>query len=415
MRDHTETANLPSRWLLLLLALTCGVAVGNVYFPQAISPLVATDLGVPSATATEVVTATQLGYATGIFLLVPLGDRLPHRPLIVGLLGLTGLGLLAAGLAPTVGLLIPAAAGVGTSTVVAPLIAVLAVGLVTEDRRGAATGALLSGSIGGILLARTFGGVLAEQYGWRTPYLVAAALTLVVATLLAFVLPSTTAPSRDRYLALLAQPLRLLRTEPDLRRSAFYQTMIFAGFSAVWTALALLLTGPTYGLGAQAVGLVALVSAVTMFCTPLVGARIDRRGPDPVNLASMLATIAAAAVLALGGFGGATGLGALVLGTLLLDVAMQAGMIANQVRFFALRPDARSRLNTAYMTCAYLGGSAGSWLGAQAYGTFGWAGPCAIVMVLAAAALTHHLRPRPVQVEHPAKQATTSCAPSRPS
>jgi predicted MFS family arabinose efflux permease len=386
---------------LVLLAVTCGVAVGNVYFPQAISPLVASDLRISVTTAAEVITATQFGYTAGIFLLVPLGDRLSHRPLIVCLLGLTGLGLVAAGLAPNIGLLILAAACLGTSTVVAPLIAVFTVSLVAEDRRGIATGALLSGSIGGILLARTFGGIVGQQYGWRAPYLVAATLTLVLATLLTFVLPTTAPRPAERCLTLLTQPFRLLRTEPDLRRSSFYQASIFAGFSAVWTALALLLTGPTYGFGAQAAGLIALVSAVTMFCAPLVGARIDRDGPDPVNLASMLATLAAAAVLACGGLGGVGGFLALVLGVLVLDVAMQSGMIANQVRIFMLRPEAYSQFTTAYMSCAYLGGSAGSWLGAQAYGRHGWIGPCALVAALAAAALSMHLRGSAVRANHP--------------
>lgn len=394
-----------SRPLLLLLALTCGIAVGNVYFPQAMSPVVAADLHLTDHAAAGVVTATQVGYAVGIFLLVPLGDRLPHRRLIVILLCLTGLTLLAAGLASTPTVLFVAAACVGISTVLAPIIAVMAVGLVPAARRGAVTGTLLSGSIGGILLARSFGGLLGQHYGWRAPYLVAAALAAVLAAVLGRLLPRTTTPPPAQeeakgYLTLLAEPLRLLRTERALQRSACNQAMIFAGFSAVWTALALLLTGRTYRLGPEAVGLIALVGAATMLCTPRVGALIDRDGSDRVNHASMLGAIAAAAVLALGALGGATGLAALVLGTLILDIAMQSGMVANQVRFFALAPEARSRLNTAYMTCAYLGGSAGSWLGARTYSSWGWLGPCALLATLAAAALTHLLRryaplPRP--------------------
>jgi predicted MFS family arabinose efflux permease len=380
-----------SRWVILLLALACGVAVGNIYFPQAISPLVASGLHVSPDSAALVVTAAQFGYAAGIFLLVPLGDRFPHRPLIVTLLGLTGLGLLAASGAPALAPLIGASVLVGVTTVVAQIIAPMAAGLVADDRRGAVMGTLLSGSIGGILLARTFGGTVGEWLGWRAPYLVAAVLALLTATVLAFAVPTTAPSSRQRYPALLAEPLRLLRNEPDLRRSCFYQATVFAGFSAVWTGLALLLTSPTYDLGAQAIGVLALVSAGTMFCTPLAGRQVDRRGSDPVNLVSMLGTIASAAVLAAGGLGGTMGLAALAMGTLLLDVAMQSGMVANQARIFALRPEARSRLNTAYMTCAFLGGSVGSWLGARAYIRFGWPGVCALVALLAALALARHL------------------------
>ncbi|MEV0405196.1 MFS transporter [Actinoallomurus sp. NPDC050550] len=378
--------------MVLILAVTCGVAVGTVYFPQSISPLIASGLHVPPDAAALSVTAVQAGYTAGIFLLVPLGDRLPPRPFLATLLALTALSLLAAGCAPTLPTLIAASALTGVTTVAAPIIAPLAAGLVPADRRGAVTGTLLSGSIGGMLLARTFSGTLGERLGWRAPYLVAAVLTMLLATVLALTLPATASPTRRPYPALLAESLRLLRTEPDLRRSCLYQACVFAGFSAVWTCLALLLTGPSYSLDAQTAGMLALAGGATMLCTPLAGRLVDRRGPDPVNLVCLLGVLAAAAVLTAGACGGAAGLTALTAGTLLLDVAMQSGMVANQARIFALRPDARSRLNTAYMTCAYLGGSAGSWLGTRAYRHAGWPGVCALVAALTALALAHHLR-----------------------
>ncbi|MEV5573393.1 MFS transporter [Spirillospora sp. NPDC052269] len=380
------------RGVILLLALTCGVAVGNVYFPQAISPSVASGLGVSPDEAALVVTATQFGYAAGIFLLVPLGDRVPHRRLVVTLLALTGLGLLAAGTAPGVTPLAAASVGVGAATVVAPILGPMAAGLVGPDRRGTVSGILLGGSIGGMLLSRTLGGFAGESLGWRAPYFAASALTFASALVLVRALPHTRPSSRERYPTLLAAPLRLLRTEPELRRSCFYQAAIFGGFSAAWTGVALLLTGPAYGLTTRAVGLLALVNAATMFCTPLAGRLADRRGADLVNRVSMLAVVASALVLALGGFGGTTGLAALVAGFLILDVAMQSGMVANQVRVYALRDSERSRLNTAYMTCAYLGGSLGSWFGAHAFARFGWNGVCALVAVLAVLALAKSAR-----------------------
>ncbi|MFF4476350.1 MFS transporter [Streptomyces sp. CY1] len=380
-----------SRRMVLLLAVTCAVAVGNIYFPQSIGPLVADGLRVSDDSAALVVTATQVGYTAGIVLLVPLGDRIPHRSSLVVLLALSGLALLAAGCAPALPPLVAASALVGLTTVAAQIVGPLAAGLVAADRRGAVIGTLLSGSTGGMLLARTFSGTLGEWLGWRAPYFVAAVVALLLATVLAFTVPPTAPASRQSYPALLAEPLRLLRTEPELRRSCLYQATVFAGFSAVWTCLALLLTGPAYGLGAQAVGMLALVGAATMFCTPLAGRLVDRRGPDPVNLACMLGVLVSAMILAAGARGGTPGLAALTVGTLLLDVAMQSGMVANQTRVYALRPDARSRLNTAYMTCAYLGGSAGSWLGVQVWSRAGWWGVCALVTVLTGIALVRHL------------------------
>ncbi|WP_406193976.1 MFS transporter [Kitasatospora sp. NBC_01560] len=377
--------------MILLLAVACGVAVADVYFPQAISPLVAADLAISPGSAALVATAAQLGYAAGIFLLVPLGDRVPHRPLLVTLLVLTCGGLLIAGAAPSLAVLVAASAATGATTVVPQIVIPMAVGLTAPDRRGAVTGTLLSGLIGGILLARTFSGTVGAWLGWRAPYLVAAGVVLVLALVLAAKVPVTTPPSRQRYPALLAESLRLLRSEPELRRSCFYQATVFAGFSAAWTSVALFVTGPAYGMGAPVVGLIALVGAGSMFCTPVAGRRVDRSGPEPVSLVCLLGAVLSAVVL-LGGLArGALGLVALAAGLLLLDIAMQAGQVANQARIFVLRPEARSRLNTAYMTCAFLGGSVGSWLGVRAYRSLGWAGVCTLVAVAAVLALLRHL------------------------
>ncbi|MFB9304326.1 MFS transporter, partial [Kibdelosporangium philippinense] len=382
------------RGVVLLLALTCGVAVGNLYFPQAISPLVASGLGIPVDSAVLVVTAAQMGYAVGIFLLVPLGDRIALRPLVVTLLVLTGLSLVVASSADSLPPLFGASVLVGVTTVLAPAITPIAAGLVAQDRQGAVTGTLLSGSIGGMLLSRAFGGVLGEWLTWRAPYLVAAGVALTLALVLVFVLPETTPPSRQTqtYLALVGASVRLVREEPELRRSCFYQMLIFGAFQAVWTGVALLLTGPTYGLGVHAVGVLAFVNVATMITSPYAGRQVDRRGPDPVNLVCMIGVLVSAVVMLGGTVGGVFGLVALAMGTLVLDVAMQSGMIANVVRNFALRPDARSRLSTAYMTCAFIGGASGSWLGSRAYAFFGWPGVCGLVAVLGLAALARHLQ-----------------------
>jgi predicted MFS family arabinose efflux permease len=375
--------------MILLLAVACGVAVSNIYFPQALTPLVAADLRVPADAAALPVTATQVGYAVGIFLLVPLGARLPHRRLLVGLLTMAAVSLFAAAAARSLPTLTAASALVGATTVAAPIIGPMAAGLVAGNRLGAVSGTLLSGSIGGILLGRVAAGALGERLGWRAPYLAAALVTLLVAVVLTRAVPVTTPLTRQRYPSLLVEPLTLLAHEPALRRSCLYQACVFAGFSAVWTSLPQLLTGPTYGLTTDAFGVLGLVNAATMICAPLAGRLADRVGPDPVNLVCLIGTIVSGAVLAAGGVGGPAGLVAITVGVLLLDVTMQSGMTANLTRIYSIRAD--SRLNTTYMTCAFLGGSAGSWLGARLCAELGWTAVSALVALTAAIALVRHL------------------------
>lgn len=365
---------------IFLLATACGVAVGNVYFPQAVSPAIAAGMHVSGGSAAAVVTATQFGYTAGLFLLVPLGDRLPHRRLLMTLLAVTGTLLLTAGMMPALRPLIALSVLIGVATVAAPIIGPMAAGLVAPQRRGVTSGLLLSGGTGGMLLSRTFSGYLAERCGWAAPYLLFGVLTLALVPLIGRVVPRNEPGTRLSYPALLLEPLRLLRREPLLRRSAGYQAAVFAGFSAVWTCVALLLTGPAYGYDARAVGLLALVNAATALVTPLAGRLVDRRGPDLVTLMCATAVVGAAGLLALGAD---RRLGWLIAGTLVLDVAMQSGMVANQVRFYALGRSRLSRLNTAYMTCAYFGGAVGSWLGVRCYTAYGWHGVCGLVALLA--------------------------------
>ena len=376
-----------SRPLTLLLSIACGVAVANIYFPQAISPLIGSGLHVGKGSAALVTTCAQLGYAAGVFLLVPLGDRMRHRVLVTTLLLLTVIGLALAGTAATLPTLAVASTLIGLTTVVPQILIPMAAGLAEPERRGEVTGTLLSGLIGGILLARTFSGTLGQWLGWLAPYLIAAGVLLALSAAMAAFLPPTTPSTGERYPALLAASIRLLRTEPLLRRSCQYQVLVFAAFSAAWTALALLVTGPEYRLGTPAVGVLALVGAGSMLATPRAGRATDRLGPDAVNLRCLLAVPVAAAVLGLGALGGPAGLAGLAVGMLALDVAMQSGQVANQARIFALRPQERARLNTAYMTCAFLGGGAGSWLGVRAYSAFGWNGVCGAVAILGGAAL----------------------------
>ena len=373
------------------MAFACGVGVANLYFPQAITPLLARNLHVSDASAAFVATITQLGYVLGVFFLVPLGDRLPRKPLIATLFGLVAIGLFIAGNAHSLTLLLVASALIGLVTVVPQILIPMAADLAVPGQSGRIVGTVQGGLLGGILLARAFGGTVGEWFGWRAPYLVSGTLALVLALALIVALPSTKVTSSQHYPALVATSVRLFATLSELRRSCLYQASLFAGFSAAWTSIALYLTSSAYGYGTDVVGLVALVGAASVLFVPLAGRATDERGPDAVNLVCFGGMGVAAVVLLGGSLHGAVGLVALIAGMLLLDISVQSSHIANQFRVFALVPDARSRLNSGYMTCVFLGGSAGSWIGARAYIAFGWNAVCGLVALSAAIAFLRHI------------------------
>ena len=373
------------------MALASGVGVANLYFPQAITPLLARSLRVSEGSAAFVATIAQLGYVVGVFFLVPLGDRLPRKPLIATLFGLVAIGLFVAGSAHSLTLLCVASALIGLVTVVPQILIPMAADIAGPGQSGSAVGVVQGGLLGGILLARAFGGTLGEWFGWRAPYLVSGTLALVAALALVALLPSTKVTSSQHYPALVSTSVRLFATQPELRRSCLYQASLFGGFTAAWTSIALYLTSSAYGYGTDVVGVVALVGAASIFCVPLAGRFTDRRGPDVVNLICFAGMALSAAVLLAGLLHGAVGLLALVAGMLLLDISVQSSQVANQFRVFGLVPDARSRLNSAYMTCVFLGGSAGSLIGARVYVELGWGAVCGLVALSAAIAFARHV------------------------
>ena len=199
----------PSRTLVLLMALACGVGVANLYFPQAITPLLARHLHVSEASAAFVATIMQLGYVFGVFLLVPLGDRLPRKPLIASLFMLAAIGLFIAGSASSLPLLLIASALIGLVTVVPQMLIPMAADLALPGQAGRTVGTVQGGLLGGILLARAFGGTLGEWFGWRAPYLVSGSLAVVIAVALIAALPSTKVSSSQHYPALVATSVRL--------------------------------------------------------------------------------------------------------------------------------------------------------------------------------------------------------------
>jgi predicted MFS family arabinose efflux permease len=383
--------------VLTVLALACGAAVANNYFPQAITPLLAVGFHVSRAAAALAATTTQLGYAVGIFFLVPLGDRYSRRPLISMLFAVVAASLFLSGTTSSLTALYVLGALTGAATVVAQVLIPMSVDLVPAQRAGHVVGVLSAGLLGGVLLGRAFGGVLGQWLGWRAPYLIAGGLAALLAVLLTAVVPVTSSSVRHPYPALLATSVRLFRTQPALRRSCQYQFAMFGAFTAAWTAIALYLTGPHFGYGTGVVGLVALVGAASVFAVPVAGRWIDRRGTDAVNLACSLGALLAAPALLTGLADGLAGLLGLTAGMLLLDVSVQSSQVANQSRIFALVPGARSRLNSVYMTGVFLGGSAGSWLGARIYLRFGWAAVCGLVAVAALLALGRHILYRPAR------------------
>ncbi|MFB6715996.1 MFS transporter [Streptomyces sp. NPDC056237] len=368
----------------LLFAVASGAAVANVYFAQPLLVTLSRDFGISAATVGVVVTLTQIGYGLGLFLLVPLGDLVDRRSLVVTQLALLAAALIATGTAATAPILLTALAAVGLLAVVTQTLVVFAASLSAPERRGRAVGLVTSGIVVGILLARTVSGALADFAGWRSVYLTSAVLTLVLALALYRVLPRRpAAPSAMRYTRLLRSTLMLFAEERVLRVRALLALLIFAAFSTLWSCVALPLSAPPLSLSHTAIGAFGLAGAAGALAAAPAG-RLHDRGLAGRTTGIALGLLTASWLpLALT----RQSLWALAIGAVLLDLAVQAVHVTNQSLIYAVRPDAGSRLIGGYMIFYSVGSAMGALASTTVYARAGWGAVCLLGAAFSALAL----------------------------
>lgn len=366
---------------LLAMATASGLAVANIYYNQPMLGLIEADF--PGQPMTGLVpTATQLGYALGLFFLLPLGDLVHRRKLIISQFIVLAAALALAALAPSALALVFASLAVGASSTVAQQIVPFAASLTSPEKRGSTIGTVMAGVLSGILFSRTLSGFIGAHAGWREMFWLGVPLALAGAMLMAATLPHHRPTSQMRYGSALRSLAHLWHREPALRTAALMQAALFGSFAAFWTVLALYLATPQFGLGSDVAGLFGIVGAAGIFAAPLAGRIADRHGPQVVVWLGALLALAAWMI-----FGLWASLGGLVIGVIVLDFGIQSALISNQHIVYALDPEARSRLNTVFMTSMFLGGAAGAALSTFVWNLAGWTGVSLLGAVLALAAL----------------------------
>ncbi|MFF2729953.1 MFS transporter [Streptomyces sp. NPDC058008] len=401
MEGSTATRSPLSRAMVLLLAVTCGAAVANIYYAQPLLPVVSQALGVSESAGGLIVTASQIGYALSLGLLVPLGDVLERRRLVSGLLALSAVALLGAAASPSLGTLYASVALVGVTSAVAQIVVPMAASLSADHERGAVVGTVMSGLLIGIMLARTVAGALAEFGDWRLVFVFAAAVMVVLAITLRLVLRPVPPTASTPYPRLLASVVTLVRTESLLRRRMGLAAVGMGGFTVLWTASSFLLAGPAYGYGPAAIGLFGLAGVVGAVAASVTGRMTDRGRGRQVTTGGLIVFAGSWAVLALAGQGGPAGLSALVIGIVALNFAQQALLISHQSALYRRVPHARSRVTTALMVSAFAGSTVSSALTAALYPLVGWTGVSALGALIALAGLAiwslELLRPSPAE------------------
>jgi predicted MFS family arabinose efflux permease len=385
------------RHLAVLFSVTCGLAVANVYYAQPLLDEIANAFEISHALAGAIITFTQVGYALGLLLVVPLGDLLDRRRLVVGQLILTSLALTAVAFASGAWMLLAAMAIVGALAVVAQILVAYAAVLAEPSQRGRAVGTVTSGIVIGILLARVVSGTLSDLWGWRSVYIVSATATLVMAALLLRVLPAAPPAPQMSYMRLIGSVFTIFSEERLLRIRAIHALLIFAAIATLLTPVVLPLTAPPFYLSHTQVGLLGLAGAAGALGANFAGAMGDRghaQRATAVGLTVMLASWVPISLLS-------QSVWLLVIGVVTMDFGLQTVHVANQILIYRLRPEAQSRLAGAYMLFYSFGIGAGSIVSTLVYAWAGWGGVCAIGAAISATALafwglTRHSAPQTI-------------------
>lgn len=354
--------------LLWIMAIASGLAVANLYYNQPLLADMATSFGISRDKAGYISTFTQIGYALGMLLFVPLGDIRERRKLISTLLILVTISLLGAAASTHIIWMYIASFVIGLTTVVPQILVPFSAQLATPEQRGKVIGTVMSGLLFGILLARTISGLIGGTWGWRWMYGIAAIMMFVLFLVLRRKLPHVEPLMKSTYSELLISIGGLIRQYAVLREGALIGALNFASFSVFWTSLSFYLEGEPYHYSSQIAGLFGLVGVVGALGAPIVGRIADRIQPKWIIGAMIVVTLISFAFF---GWLGGTLIG-LMIGIVLLDLGVQGAQVSNQARIYALNDSARSRLNTVLMVSTFVGGAIGSSVSSYMWKIGGW-------------------------------------------
>ncbi|MGO2852734.1 MAG: MFS transporter [Tetragenococcus koreensis] len=385
MEDHS---NYLTKQFIFLLAATCGIVVANMYYIQPIGTQVAESFQVSTSAIGSVTMLTQLGYALGLLLIVPLGDILNKRRLIITMAALSSLSLLGAFFAPNFQLFIFSAFIIGLLSVVPQIIIPYGAVLAGPEKRGQVMGKLLSGLLVGILLSRTFSGIIASILPWRSVYLIAPIAIILLTILLTIKMPKdTTANTKLSYSASLKSIPLLVKSQKVLREAAVSGFFMFGTFSIFWSTLIFYISSPVYNWGTFAAGVLAVFGLSGALAAPIVGKLSDQYAQRTIVWIGLLMQTSSFIILHFF----AAHIFPLVLSIVLLDVGNQFGQVANQTRVQNLGEQVSNRNNTVFMFSYFIGGAVGSFLGTTMWGAAGWTGVTLIALLFQALAIIFHL------------------------
>lgn len=397
MTSNTATLAAPaapsamSAGMTFVMAAACGLVAANLYYAQPLAGPIAASIGLPAHATGLIVTLTQIGYGLGLLLIVPLGDLLENRRLILTMIGAVTLALVAAGLSTASVPFLAASLAIGLGSTAVQMIVPFAASLAPDAMRGRVVGNVMSGLMVGIMMARPVASFIARFSSWHLVFFLSAAVMVVLGFVLAARLPKRMPQTRLSYFSLLSSMGSLYASQPVLRRRAFYQACQFAAFSLFWTVTPLVLAGPAFQLTQAGIALFALAGVAGAIASPIAGRLADRDLGRPATVFGIAAVAIAFLITHIAPEGSVVALTLLTLAAILLDFGVTMTLVIGQRAIYGLGAELRSRLNGLFMATFFCGGAIGSAVGAWAFAEGGWLLASSIGLALPVIALLYFL------------------------
>lgn len=348
--------------------------MANLYYCQPLLGALSRAFHVSEESASFVNICSQIGYGIGLFFIVPLGDMIPRRRLLIWMILLSGVSLLGVAFSVNMNWLYIFSICVGITSTACQVFIPLAVHLADDDERGKVLGTILGGLLTGVLLSRSLSGFVAEYFGWQTVYFTASIFMALLAFLVWKMIPGEEPAFKGSYRKLMQSLFELFKEQPVVRESALIGASLFGAISAFWATMAFFLEKPPFGYSLTVIGLFGIIGAGGALISPFIGRVSDRYGHSKPMKYGIIMMLAGYAIL----FEGSLGIGLVIAGIVLIDMGLQCTHIPNLSRNYAILPKARTRLNTIYMTFFFIGGTIGSSAGSVAWNLNGWNGVCIV-------------------------------------
>jgi len=360
--------------------------VANIYYNQPLLGDIAHTYNASNGAAGRISMITQIGYAVGMFFIVPLADMFKRKRMMLYIIAVVVIALLGAAMAPSINILILASFLIGAASLVPQLLIPMAAHLANPSERGKKIGVVMGGLLIGILLSRTLSGFVGAHWGWRAMFYIAAGLMLITWLVILLFLPEVEPDYTGSYKKLMGSLVHLFKNEPKLRFASLRGALCFACFSAFWTTIVFLLK-ENFNMGSDAAGLFGLVGAFGAVAAGLMGRLSDRMDPFKLSFFTLLLVLVSFIVFIFSSHS----IAGLIVGVIILDMGVQATHISNQSIIFSLNPEARNRINTIYMVSYFIGGSAGTFMVSLLWGNYHWFGVCISGIILSSIAIVVHL------------------------